>query len=739
MIAGPDHLTADIALRDMREEPRIKAQTLSRGLVAGSVVGGFVLLFSIVLLLQSSLAMVARQTNVLDDARSQEAMRAALNMSLGHMSNAVEINSVWDDAVKHVYAKTLDADWLYSSYGALAKADSDYDGVYIVDASGAVLWGAVNQQRVFPGSLDQVAPGLNRYFPAFARHPASDPISRLVSTPTGPALAGIGLIQPSSDSVAMPWMRPHYLVLTRHLSAPVLHSFAAAYSVDGLKWLATAPSAQGPLVHLTGVRGEDAGYLTWTTRNTGLAAALAVAPKIRFSLLLVAVLMLCMVAGAVWGVRRLRRSEMDARVAALIDPLTGLPNRGAFMSQLRSHVREHLALAFLDLDRFKQLNDAHGTASVDLILKDIAGRVSPLAGENIHIARIAGDQFGVLTWGPDAPQALKAVVNSIQTVLAPPFEIGAGQVGISATMGVTSTDVAGHDREELCRQAMAALAKAKAEFRGGVCRYDAELDKQLKATAAIETQIRHGLDHDEFEVFYQPIVGAFDGTLSSVEALVRWPRRPEGPLPPDEFIAIAEQAGLIHELGQFVLRRACTDLLHFGDFRVSVNVSPAQFHDPRFLGDVRAVLQDLNFPAGRLELEITEGYLIDLPGDAENAIRALHDMGIAIALDDFGVGYSSIGYLRRYEFDKLKIDKSLAATVGADPKAGALVLATVALAKALQIPVTAEGVETVEQASLLQLAGCTTLQGYLFGRPQSIGDLKARADIVSGQVFARSA
>ncbi len=214
--------------------------------------------------------------------------------------------------------------------------------------------------------------------------------------------------------------------------------------------------------------------------------------------------------------------------------------------------------------------------------------------------------------------------------------------------------------------------------------------------------------------------------IGGVEALVRWPRRPDGPLGPDQFIAIAEKTGLINEIGLFVLRRACTDISACPGLRLSVNVSPAQFLDPRFLPNVRKILRDTGFPPARLELEMTEGYLIDSPQQAIGIIAGLKALGLSISLDDFGTGYSSIAYLRRYGFDKLKIDKSMCDDVASDPKTAALIAATISLARALDIPVTAEGVETDEQAVMLRLAGCHTLQGYLFGKPQAFADLQKR-------------
>lgn len=235
--------------------------------------------------------------------------------------------------------------------------------------------------------------------------------------------------------------------------------------------------------------------------------------------------------------------------------------------------------------------------------------------------------------------------------------------------------------------------------------------------------IREGLEKGEFDVWYQPIVNAETLVMEGVEALLRWPRRPEGPLAPDAFIPIAESSGLIYALGQFALSQACYDLETMGDLLLSVNISPAQFRDPEFETRVIQTLGRCQFPARRLQLEVTESYVLENPERARVAIENLKSLGIAVALDDFGIGYSSIGYLRSCRFDSLKIDKSLAGVVDVDPQAAELVRGTVRIANALGITVVAEGVETQQQLALLRRAGCDRLQGYYFSQPMPIDSL----------------
>lgn len=238
--------------------------------------------------------------------------------------------------------------------------------------------------------------------------------------------------------------------------------------------------------------------------------------------------------------------------------------------------------------------------------------------------------------------------------------------------------------------------------------------------------IRQGLEQDEFEVWYQPVVDADTLAMTGVEALLRWPRRPQGALAPDAFIAIAESSGLIDALGQFVLQRACSDLQPVDDLLLSVNISPAQFRDPAFENRVMKTVAACRFPPSRLQVEVTESYVLENPERSQAVVENLKAQGIAVALDDFGTGYSSIGYLRRFRFDSLKIDKSLAGRVDSDEQAAEMVRGTVRIARALGMTVVAEGVEDPQQLTLLRRAGCDRLQGYYFSKPMPIADLLQR-------------
>ncbi|MDU3303001.1 MAG: bifunctional diguanylate cyclase/phosphodiesterase, partial [Enterobacter ludwigii] len=341
------------------------------------------------------------------------------------------------------------------------------------------------------------------------------------------------------------------------------------------------------------------------------------------------------------------------------------------------------------------------------------------------LARMGGDEFAMTIGGEGAEALATTFAESVLDFLNTPIRLGERTIHIGASIGIASGTLIECTSSELFRRADIAMYHSKISGKGRVTHYDAALNNARERKLAIENQIRNGLERDEFEVWYQPIIDARSQKMSSVEALVRWPRRPEGELGPDTFISIAETSGLIYKLGQFVLQRACQDLEPYSELKLSVNISPAQFRDPEFEEKVAWVLESTRFPARRLQLEVTETYVLENPERARTAIANLKALGTAVALDDFGTGYSSIGYLRRFNFDTIKIDKSLAGLVDNDEQAAALVSGTVRIANALGMAVVAEGVENEKQMKLLRLAGCDQLQGFWFSQPMPIESIRA--------------
>lgn len=418
-------------------------------------------------------------------------------------------------------------------------------------------------------------------------------------------------------------------------------------------------------------------------------------------------------------------SEENRRIA-LTDALSGLPNRRALLARLdrldamTDHRIDTRAVVFTDLDGFKQINDAHGHHVGDTLICSLSARLRLICDGRATLARVGGDEFVVLieTLGASA-QAL-VLAREINDELCLPVLVDRHTLQVGVSIGIASDADEPLGAHELLRRADTAMYRVKTGGKGDIAVYDVAFDLGRMRQRTIENEIGLGLANDEFEVAYQPVVDASSGRTLGAEALIRWPRRPAGPLDPDQFIGIAEVTGQIHALGLFVLERACRDLLPLQGMKLSVNVSPVQLRDPKFGRQVAHVLEQTRFPPSRLQLEVTEGYLLAHPEGAIRAIRGFMAMGMSVALDDFGTGFTSIHYLQSYGFSHIKLDKSLLAGLHKDSKASMLITGAIYLAKGLDMRVIAEGVETEEQARLLRNAGCHKLQGYLFGRPMPI-------------------
>ena len=690
---------------------------------------GIGLIVSIVALLYLSLHLISTKTNEIDEHRSALSVQGAIQTSVNRVSSLVIDNAVWDDAVREVYRPTLDTEWLYNTWGAGFKINNLYDGTFVLDENFNVLWGAFQSKPVLETNLDFFGNGLKTLIERNKRALIGDKniYAGITRTQYGVAFVGIGLIRPMMGRLQVHDGTRRYLVITRHLNPKILSDLGTTFQIDNLNYTAEKISAMG--MPLRSSAGELLGYLNWQARLPGAQAARAASSDITQIVVLAAALILLFILVSSVGLYKLARGESQARRVARTDWLSHLPNRRALIEALEQvSLRgdtDLKSVVFIDLDGFKDVNDIYGHSVGDDLIIVMAKMLSERVPPGGMLARMGGDEFAMTIGGERAEALADAFAGSVLDFLKSPIRLGERTIHISASIGIASGTLIECTSNELFRRADIAMYHSKITGKGRITHYDAELNSARERQLAIENQIRHGLERDEFEVWYQPIIDARSQKMTSVEALVRWPRRPEGELGPDSFISIAETSGLIYKLGQFVLHRACQDLEPFGDLKLSVNISPAQFRDPEFEDRVAKVLEITRFPANRLQLEVTETYVLENPERARTAIANLKALGTAVALDDFGTGYSSIGYLRRFNFDTIKIDKSLAGLVDNDEQAAALVSGTVRIANALGMAVVAEGVENEKQMKLLRLAGCDQLQGFWFSQPMPIESIIA--------------
>jgi len=427
------------------------------------------------------------------------------------------------------------------------------------------------------------------------------------------------------------------------------------------------------------------------------------------------------------------RRKAEARIAhmARYDMLTELPNRSFFREQMEHALRqvrrdEAIAVLCLDLDHFKEVNDALGHPVGDDLLKEVAVRLRACIRESDVIARLGGDEFAiVMPSAADQLQEISVLASRLIEAVSAPYLIDGQQlvVGLSIGIAISTTDGSGAD--ELLKNADMALYRAKEDGRGIYRYFEPGMDARAQARRLLELDMRAGLANSEFEVYYQPIVDLKDDKITALEALVRWNHPRRGLVSPNDFIPLAEDTGLIVQLGQWVMARACADAVTWSrPVRVAVNFSPVQFKQRGLVEAVAATLTSSGLPADRLEIEITEAVLLHDSVSTLATLHGLRELGVRISMDDFGTGYSSLSYLRSFPFDKIKIDQSFIQDVATRNDSIAIVRAVTGLGSSLGITTTAEGVETSEQLEALRGEGCTEVQGYLYSRPRPAAEVE---------------
>ncbi len=425
------------------------------------------------------------------------------------------------------------------------------------------------------------------------------------------------------------------------------------------------------------------------------------------------------------------RKRSDERIAHLAhyDALTDLPNRVLFREQLEQslkwvHRGACLAVLYLDLDQFKTVNDTLGHSVGDELLKAVAARLRACLRDTDIVARLGGDEFAIIQTAIAGPIDVIDLVNRIHEEIREPYEAGGHQLIADASIGIAMAPDDGTDSDQLLKNADLAMYGAKADGRGTYRFFEPNMDARVKARRALEFDLREAIMCGGFELYYQPLVNLRDNKVSGCEALLRWRHREHGMILPAEFIPLAEETGLITQLGEWVLRTACAEAATWpDDIKVAVNVSPVQFKSGSLVQMVINALATSRLPAPRLELEITEAVLIR---DDEAALVVLHqlrELGVRIVMDDFGTGYSSLSYLQRFPFDKIKIDRSFIKNIAEADGSHSIVQAVVTIATARNITTTAEGVETEQQLELVRTLGCTEMQGYLFSRPRPVSEI----------------
>jgi diguanylate cyclase (GGDEF)-like protein len=430
-----------------------------------------------------------------------------------------------------------------------------------------------------------------------------------------------------------------------------------------------------------------------------------------------------------WDVTERRRAEERLNFLATHDPLTGALSRTGLCNTLNERFEsergraEWLTVMAIDLNRFTAVNDALGHAHGDMLLKHVVSRLRATGAK--YVARLAGHAFALCHPGL-TPAESSQFCDLVAARLADPYELGPHRAIIGVDIGFSHTSVSGFDPDTLLSHADMALTVSRTSSGKGYAAFSPAMDEELRDRQALETAMQQAMERGEISLMFQPQASLDDGKMIGVEALMRWVHPELGAVSPDRFIPVAEETGKIVELGRWILTEACRQVASWpGDLRLSVNVSPIQFELVDVVSEVRQTLAATGFPPERLDIEITEGIFVSNARQVIDALQRLRNFGVGIALDDFGTGYSSLGYLGRLPVDKIKIDQSFVKRLPGDQEAGVIIRAVMMLSEALNKVVIAEGIETADQAWMLKMMGCKVGQGYHFGRPKTVAEMRA--------------
>ena len=556
-------------------------------------------------------------------------------------------------------------------------------------------------------------------------------IQRFLGRPAMVAAVAVGL----DSELEFGNDRAPIMFSVRYIDNAMLSEIAGRRQMTGLH-IVTKPmlglaAGEHPFV-LADSRGNTIADLAWTPTRPGGQIAGSILPFIAVALggfvLLIGLMLRYMRRTA----EEIRAGESQLRHIALHDPVCGLPNRIYFGDRLEKAINDvrqggaSAAVFYIDLDHFKDVNDTLGHHIGDELILAVTQRLSRIMRGDDLVARLGGDEFAIITECASDSYSLQAIAGRIISAVCAPYQISGHNIIIGASIGIAAIDRRARDATDILRYADMALYRAKNEGRNRACIYDAAMDADLSNRKLLEGDLLYAIKNDSLAAAYQPIMNASGETIIGVEALARWTHPTLGQIPPSQFIPIAEHSGLIVDLGEYMLKRACLDGRAWPGLTIAVNVSPLQFRRSDFVEVIERILTETDFPANRLELELTESTLLGNLETAELSMLRLKAIGVRFALDDFGTGYSSLLYLRRFPFDKLKIDSSFVRSIEKAPDAAAIVHAVVSLGRGLGMKVTAEGVETAEQHLFLRAAGVHQMQGYRFGKPGPAGEINAR-------------
>jgi diguanylate cyclase (GGDEF)-like protein len=660
---------------------------------------------------------VEKGSNVAEHQRNLMVLTQAIQSAESDLARLVTENAQWDDAVEQTNTMS-DKTWFDQTWGSALSMGAVYDHVAVLDLeSGKLLWTQSKEDTAVQIETLLGDRSLSAYKDMLDLHNLRrGVISGFVDTSHGPMAIALA---PIFSAAKAPEGNGRVLYLGKHVDNLWLESIQKKLLIGGIA-IGHPDIAKTPNFALKSPDGMHVLSLTWKDRLLGEILTASSSGKVGLTLAFL-VLVMTGIGFVCWKlVGQLLEDEGKAQYKALHDHLTGLPNRLSLtqsMQKLRE-VKLPYAIAFADLDGFKEVNDSYGHDIGDRLIYMIANGIRELSQTAVSSCRLGGDEFVVLFSGDTAQADAMQFAENLIAMLKQPFDLDGRLASVGASVGIADCDGT-REVSEILRRSDIAMYKAKAHGKNRYCIFDETFDAERNENLVIAAELKSILSSRNLDIAFQPVVSARTAEITGLEALARWPSLSSRNVSADRFIAVAENCGLIDQLGELILEKACFAATNWPDIRLAINISAVQLNNPNFVQRSLAVLAKYGIATNRVEFEITETSLIHDTERAKQVFKALQKAGIKVALDDFGTGFSSIGYLRTFQFDRIKIDKSIIGKVMSSAAELAVVQGTLLVARGLSADVTAEGVESDEQASVLRLAGCTELQGFLYYKPMS--------------------
>ena len=703
------------------------------------------------LLLLAIIAYAGWSANQTAFERERTLLDNALNQSIARVLNEQKSVAWWDDAVVKITDEVMDDDFVDANFGIFLTETYAQDEVYILNAEDKPIYAWSDEARQDPSAYERrqaaiedvvlearqgtPSPDLRTRPDSFSASQSSYRLlagvlgvarwaGHIVSIDGRPAVVAALTIVPNVEMDVLEGT-PNLLVSVRYIDEDFVSEMGRNLLLPDLE-LGSEQKDGSKLVSEPFVTddGVTAGYLAWTTRQPGRVLLTIILPLVAFGVILTGLLSKTMFGRLRRASAALAQRESEARYEAKHDALSGLPNRVHMVDQIEKFLHSYIArhngqravAAYIDIDRFKDTNDTLGHEAGDQLIKVVAERLAHRLRPHDFLARFGGDEFVILC-APAGPDAGTILAERIAEAFASPFMVKGQTIRVTASVGLAFAPDNGATADELMRHADIALYQAKAQGRDRAVFFSKEMAEQVEHRHSIELDLRAALESEELNLHYQPIISSTTGNVVGVEALLRWCHPLYGNLPPAEFIPVAEIAGLLPAIGEWVLNRAMTDSKNWPHLEVAVNLSPVQFRHVDLETMLRQLIVKHGVDPDRFVLEITEGVLLESTDRVSKVLAAIRDMGFKTALDDFGTGYSSLSYLCNFQFDKIKIDRSFISSISKVDSSKTIIKSVVTLGRGLGMDIVAEGIETEFEALMMTRFGCTELQGFFFARP----------------------